>query len=90
MEGLMNKGRLLQTTSEENLLATEAWVKTTLKSGAVGVFRATAAALPLPPSLLDALRVPKGRRAIMADVSKAGLERGDWPGSGCSPLPDLR
>jgi hypothetical protein len=48
------------------------WVSGQKKAGVEGVFRATAAHLPLPPSLHDALRVPRAERAALAQVGPPG------------------
>lgn len=45
------------------------WVTEQRGAGVEGVFRATAVHLPLPPSLHDALRVPRAERAAIAIVA---------------------
>ena len=56
------------------------WLELRRREGVDGLFRATALALPMPPSLHDALLVPRGDRAVIARVS-----REDYVGRGGDP-----
>ena len=47
------------------------WVADQRKAGTEGVFRASAVHLPLPPSLHDALRVPKTEHAIVVELRRS-------------------
>jgi indole-3-glycerol phosphate synthase len=47
------------------------WVRERRREGIEGVLKATALALPLPPSLADALRVPRAARAVICEIRRA-------------------
>ncbi|MFT4702597.1 MAG: hypothetical protein ACI81R_000283 [Bradymonadia bacterium] len=49
------------------------WAGEQRRAGVEGIFRASAVLLPLPPSLHDSLRVPKGERAVLSPVRKDTL-----------------
>lgn len=48
------------------------WIEAQRREGVEGVYRAQALALPLPPSFHDALRVPRGPRAVIAHLEGPG------------------
>lgn len=53
------------------------WIEQRRREGVDGVFRATALALPMPPSLRDALLVPRGERTIVARLcGRTFVDRG--------------
>ncbi len=55
----------------DNILAKKRqWILAQKDSNNDGMWRATAVALPLPPSFHDALRVPRTERAIIAEIGR--------------------
>lgn len=58
---------------EEFIVKKKTWVEDRRREGVDGVFRATALALPMPPSLHDALLVPRTERAVIAHICREKL-----------------
>ncbi|TVR03564.1 MAG: hypothetical protein EA398_04440 [Deltaproteobacteria bacterium] len=59
---------MMQTHWQQRIEQRRAWLEAQRREGTEGVYRAQALALPLPPPLHDALRVPRGQRAVIAEV----------------------
>lgn len=58
---------------EEFIVKKKTWVEERRREGVDGVFRATALALPMPPSLHDALLVPRTERAVIPHICRERL-----------------
>lgn len=65
------------TWTDADIDARRAWVAARREEGVEGVFRATAVALPLPPSFHDALRVARSERAVVAEVFRTDPGTGE-------------
>lgn len=50
------------------------WIELRRREGVEGVFRATALMLPMPPSIQDALLVPRAERAVVPHICRTLLE----------------
>ena len=59
---------------EELLSRKHIWLEERRKEGVEGVYKAQALALPLPPSLHDAILVPRAPRAVIPRVDRRSLE----------------
>lgn len=58
---------------EEIIVKKKTWVEDRRREGVDGVFRATALMLPMPPSLHDALLVPRSERAVIPHLCREKL-----------------
>lgn len=56
--------------SEERIATRLRWIRDRKREGVEGGCRVTALALPLPPSLHDALRVPRADRAVVVELCR--------------------
>jgi indole-3-glycerol phosphate synthase len=65
--------------SEERIASRLQWIRDRKREGVEGVFKATALALPLPPSLHDALRVPRADRALVVELCRCPNGPGTTP-----------
>lgn len=61
-------------TFEEYLEEKKRWVDRARKDGLDGIFRATALALPMPPSLHDALLVPQTEHVLVPHICRKRIE----------------
>lgn len=59
---------------EELVSRKQGWIDARRKEGVEGFYRAQAMALPLPPSLHDALLVPRAERAVIPYLNRGLLE----------------
>lgn len=58
---------------EEFIVKKKTWIEERRREGVDGVFRATALMLPMPPSLHDALLVPRCERAVIPHICREKL-----------------
>lgn len=58
---------------EDFIVRKKTWVEDRRREGVDGVFRATALMLPMPPSLHDALLVPRAERAVIPHICRERL-----------------
>lgn len=58
---------------EELIVKKKSWVEQRRREGVDGMFRATALVLPMPPSLHDALLVPRAERAVIPHICREKL-----------------
>lgn len=59
---------------QELISKKQEWIELRRREGFEGVFRATALALPMPPSIHDAILVPRAERAVIAHFRRQDLE----------------
>lgn len=60
---------------EELIVKKKTWVEKHRRDGVDGLFRATALVLPMPPSLHDALLVPRAERAVIPHICREKFEQ---------------
>lgn len=59
---------------QELIAKKQEWIDLRRREGVDGFFRATALALPMPPSIHDAILVPRAERAVIAHIRRQDLE----------------
>lgn len=59
---------------QELIAKKQEWIELRRREGVEGFFRATALALPMPPSIQDALLVPRAERAVVPHICRTLLE----------------
>ncbi len=66
-------------TRDRILAARRSWLQARRNEGVEGVYKAQAIALPLPPSLPDALLVPRAERALIPILHRTSTDGREYP-----------